>query len=293
MMPQERLDDQVQARKQSVIRRARTSRLVRPCHQSLAGVVCNRFYELILSTGCPFNCHYCYLQLAQGGAHGPVQFTNPWPEVERQLEQIPGGVFSSGEWADSLATHPPLLRPAIAYFRRQQDKFLFLTTKSADLSPLLDMEPTPQVWVSFSLNAVPAWERFEHRTPHPYERLAAAQTLQEAGWRVRVRLDPIIQEIGVEHYRDIAERLRRLGPERVTVGTLRKLPGLSHWPKGTPLEAHYTSPSGVKLYLPPVRADIYRRLADWLGFRPGLCRETHEVWQRLGWELTDCNCTAG
>lgn len=276
-----------------VVRKARKSSLVRPCHQSLAGVVCNRFYELLLSSGCPFNCHYCYLQLTHGGDHGPVQFTNPWPEVEKQLDRIPGGVFSSGEWADSLATHPPLLSPAIAYFRRQQDKFLFLTTKSANLSPLLDMEPTAQVWVSFSLNAVPAWERFEHRTPHPYERLEAAQTLQEAGWRVRVRLDPIIQEIGLEHYRDIVERLRRLGPERVTAGTLRKLPGLPHWPKKPSPEGHYTAPNGVNHYPAPLRADIYRRLADWLGFRPGLCRETHDLWERLGWEVTDCNCTAG
>lgn len=152
----EKLDRQTQTQKNGVSGPKSTS-LVRPCDQSREGVVCNRFYELILSTGCPFQCRYCYLQLTQGGEHAPVQVTHPWPEVERRLEQITAGVFSTGEWADSLATHPPLLRPAIAYFRRQSEKFLFLTTKSADVSLILDLEPPPQVWVSFSCLDLLAW----------------------------------------------------------------------------------------------------------------------------------------
>lgn len=287
----ERLDSQTQAQKHGASGPESAS-LVRPCDQSMEGVVCNRFYKLILSTGCPFHCQYCYLQLTQGGDHAPVQATNPWPEVEWQLDQITAGVFSTGEGADSLATHPPLLRPAIAYFRRQPEKFLFLTTKSADVSLFLDLEPTPQVWVSFSINAVAAWERFESHTPHPYERLAAARALQEAGWRVRVRIDPIIAEIGVDHYRDIAQKVSLLAPERVTVGTLRKLPGLFSGKRASAVR-HLTSPSGVRFYQETMRTEIYRRLADWLGFQPALCRETYELWERLGWEPIACNCTAG
>lgn len=289
----ERLDNQTQAQKNGVTRRGpKRSRLVRPCDQSMEGVVCNRFYELILSTGCPFHCRYCYLKLTQGGDHAPVQVTNPWPEVERQLDQITTGVFSTGEWADSLTTHPPLLRPAIVYFRRQSEKFLFLTTKSADVSLFLDPEPTPQVWVSFSINAVAAWERFESHTPYPYRRLAAARALQEAGWRVRVRIDPIIAEIGIDHYQNIAQKMSLLALERVTVGTLRKLPGLFFGKRASSVR-HHTSPSGVRFYQETMRADIYRRLADWLGFQPALCRETFELWERLGWGPIDSNCTAG
>ena len=288
----EKLDSQAQAQKHGGSRGLESTSLVRPCDQSNEGVVCNRFYELILSTGCPFHCRYCYLQLTQGGDHAPVQVTHPWPEVERQLEQITAGVFSTGEWADSLATHPPLLKPTIAYFRQQTEKFLFLTTKSADVEFLLEMEPTPQVWVSFSINAAAAWEQFESHTPHPYRRLAAASALKEAGWRVRVRIDPIIAEVGMDHYRDIVQKVSRLEPERVTVGTLRKLPGFFSG-KRTSLVRHHTSPSGVRFYPEPMRAEIYKRMADWLGFQPALCRETYELWERLAWGPIACNCTAG
>ena len=177
-------------------------------------------------------------------------------------------------------------------FSRQPEKFLFLTTKSADVSLFLDLEPTPQVWVSFSINAAAAWERFESHTPHPYERLAAARALQEAGWRVRVRIDPIIAEIGMNHYQDITQKVSRLAPERVTVGTLRKLPGLFSG-KSAAAVRHHTSPSGVRFYRESMRAKIYRRMADWLGFQPALCRETYELWERLAWEPIACNCTAG
>ena len=126
----------------AVIARPRKSGFIRPFDGTATGLVCNRFYQLILSNGCPFACQYCYLRLTLGKYKGPVVFTNPWPEVERQLEKIPAGVFSTGELADSLAITPPLLKPAIEYFRRQRDKFLFLTTKSTNIKGLLGIRPT-------------------------------------------------------------------------------------------------------------------------------------------------------
>ena len=133
-----------------VISRPRKSVFIRR-FDGTEGLVCNQFYQLILSNGCPFNCQYCYLRLILGGNKSPLVFTNPWSEVERQLEKIPTGVFSTGELADSLAITPPLLRPAIEYFRRQTHKFLFLTTKSTNIKLLMGIRPTPQVWISVQI----------------------------------------------------------------------------------------------------------------------------------------------
>ena len=274
----------------NVLQRDRKSPFVRFLNHTSPGIVCNQFYELRLSNGCPFNCQYCYLKLDLRGDTGPVIFTNPWEQVERSLDQVSAGVFSTGEMADSLAITPPLLRPALTYFRRQKDKFLFLTTKSDNVSALLALEPTPQVWISFSINAVKAWERFEANTPHPYRRLAAARALKDAGWRVRVRIDPMIAEIGLDHYRDTARRVNLLAPERVTLGTLRRLPGLFGADDAAP-PGLLKSPTGVRWYPVPLRAQIYSRMADWLGFQPALCRETNELWEHLGWQPNGCNCT--
>jgi len=255
------------------------------------GLVCNRFYRLILSNGCPFNCQYCYLRLVFGGHKGPVLFTNPWPQVQRQLENIPAGVFSTGDLADSLAITPPLLRPAIEYFRQQRDRFLFLTTKSTNIKLLLGMRPTPQVWISFSVNTIKTWELFEKNTPHPDERLAAAWRLKEAGWRVRVRIDPVIPEVGMGHYREVARQVSALAPERVTVGVLKHFSRLPRGQGQGPQRQLAQSPNGIKRYPLPLKARIFDSLAQWLGFQPAICRETPSLWEELGWETNGCNCT--
>ena len=279
-----------QAQDAVVIARPRKSGFIRR-FDGTDGLVCNRFYRLILSNGCPFSCQYCYLRLIFGDNRGPVVFTNPWLEVERHLEKIPTGVFSTGDLADSLAVTPPLLQPAIEYFRRQRDKFLFLTTKSTNIKLLLGMRPTSQVWISFSVNAVRTWELFEKNTPHPDERLAAARRLKEAGWRVRVRIDPIIPEVGLHHCRKIAEKVSALAPERVTVGVLKHFPRLSRCQQERPRKQLAESRNGIKRYPSHVKARIFDSLAEWLGFQPAICRETPGLWEELGWKANGCNCT--
>ncbi len=276
----------------AVIARPRKSGFIRR-FDGTAGLVCNQFYQLILSNGCPYNCRYCYLRLTLGGNKGPVVFTNPWMEVQRQLEKIPAGVFSTGELADSLAVTPPLLKPAIEYFRRQKDKFLFLTTKSTNIKLLLGLTPTSQVWITFSLNAVKTWELFEKNTPHPDERLAAAWRLKEAGWRVRIRIDPIIAEVGIDHYREMARKVSALAPERVTVGVLKHFPRLPRCRQDGPWRQLVESPNGINRYPSTIKARIFNNLAEWLGFQPAICRETVGLWEEMGWKANGCNCTTG
>ncbi|MHB9074487.1 MAG: SPL family radical SAM protein [Desulfobaccales bacterium] len=275
-----------------VIARPRKSGFIRQ-FDGTGGLVCNKFYQFILANGCPFSCQYCYLRLTLGGNRGPVVFTNPWLDVERQLEKFPIGVFSTGELADSLAVAPPLLKPAIEYFRRQRDKFLFLTTKSTNIEVLLGMRPTPQVWISFSVNAVKTWELFEKNTPHPDERLAAARRLKEAGWRVRIRIDPVIPEAGIGHYREVAQKVSTLAPERVTVGVLKHFPRLPRGRLEGPWKRLAESPNGIKRYPLHLKVSIFNSLAEWLGFQPAICRETPALWEELGWKTNGCNCTPG
>jgi spore photoproduct lyase len=274
-----------------VIARARKSGFIRPFDGPAAGLVCQRFYRLILSNGCPYDCQYCYLRLTLGRHKGPVVFTNPWPEVERQLAKIPAGVFSTGDLADSLAVAPPLLKPAVAYFRRQTAKFLFLTTKSANLELLLGMKPTPQVWISFSVNAIKTWELFEAQTPHPEARLAAAGRLQAAGWRVRIRIDPVIPEVGLGHYHEIIRQVRALAPERVTLGLLKHFPRRPRGRGAGPGCQLAAAPGGLQRYPAPLKARVFNALAAWLGYQPALCRETPQLWEALGWQPRGCNCT--
>jgi spore photoproduct lyase len=212
--------------------------------------------------------------------------------VRKELEAVGDGVFSTGELADSLAVVPPLLRSAVDYFRGQPGKYLLLTTKSCNVSFFKDLEPTRQVIVSFSVNAPDVAARYEKLAPPPLgARLKAAAKLLEWGWRVRIRLDPVVWEGDSPSYRRICREIAAVQPERVTVGTLRQYPGLFRFAPCAPRQNLHKAADGRMRYPVSVRLHAYRRIAEWLGFQPALCKETDDVWQALGWTFYGCNCT--
>ncbi|NPV71172.1 MAG: radical SAM protein [Firmicutes bacterium] len=179
------------------LQRERKSRFVKLFDKTPAGVNCPHFHELVLSNGCPYDCTYCYLRLTFRGNKAPVLFNNGWEQVKSELDAAPGGVFSTGELADSLAVTPPLLDSAIDYFAGQTNKYLLLVTKSTNTRVLTQRDPSPQIIVSFSVNSTAASALYEPLCPSREERLLEAAKLRDLGWRVRIRLDPIIEEAGI------------------------------------------------------------------------------------------------
>lgn len=276
-----------------VIRRERKSPFVRLFDKTPPDVLCPHFYELILSNGCPFNCSYCYLQLTFRGQTQPTLFCNPWPTVQRELDSLSSGIFSTGELADSLAIVPPLLEAALEYFPKQSKKYLLLLTKSTNIEFLLDRHPNPQVIVSFSLNASPISKEFEKGAPNPDRRLKAARELKRMGWRVRIRLDPIILENGIGVYENICRKIADLEPELVTIGTLRQYPGLYRFARFAPRKGLHRAGDGRMRYPHTARVKTYKQIQKWLGFQPALCKETKDMWKTLGWRFQGCNCTNG
>lgn len=156
---------------------------------------------------------------------------------------------------------------------------------------LLGRNPSPQIIISFSVNAPDAARLFEKGCPSPRARLQEARRLVDRGWRVRIRLDPVVYEIGLDKYRDVCFLIRDLHPERVTVGTLRQYPGLHFFAPQAPRRGLTRAGDGRLRYAPAVRTQTYTQLAEWLGFQPALCKETVELWEALGWEFSGCNCT--
>ena len=274
-----------------VVVRERKSSFVKLFDKTPPSVLCPHFYELILSNGCPFDCDYCYLRLTFRGKSYPTIFDNEWKEVRKTLDASPPGVYNTGELADSLAICPPLLENALDYFATQHRKFLLLVTKSTNTGILRDRCPSSQVIISFSINSSGAARTYETEAPAPEKRLRAASELKAKGWRVRIRLDPIILESGLEEYRDICHEIQNLDPERVTIGSLRQYPGLHNFSRTAPRRGLMKAPDGRLRYSVKTRVACYETIAEWLGSQPALCKETYEVWANLGWHFSDCNCT--
>lgn len=167
---------------------------------------------------CIYDCRYCFLQGMYRSAHYVV-FINyedyQW-EIEERLRSIPESIpgrpvwFFSGYDCDSLALEPVTRFAAsfVPFFARFPAAFLELRTKSTQIRSLLEMEAPPNVIVAFSFTPEEVRASVEHLTPAVDRRIRAMEKLQERGWRLGLRFDPLIYGEGFrEQYRRLYEQV--------------------------------------------------------------------------------------
>jgi spore photoproduct lyase len=237
-------------------------------------------------------------------------------EVRCFLRRGRAWLLSAGESSDSLAldhvTH--LARDLVPLFARQDEGMLFpkeekhkllFVTKSVNVQGLFEVNERAHVVVSFSLNAPEVSARYEHGAPHPYERLKAAVQCQQAGYEVRIRIDPIVPLEGWrEMYGPLLERIALemdVKGLRFTLGTIRHNPGLRECARDRGREwqvfnpAHSHEGSDLRYRLPvTLRREVYSWFLKRLPAEASvaLCKETEEIWEELGLDARNprCNC---
>jgi spore photoproduct lyase len=194
----------------------------------------------------------------------------------------------------------PLTAQLVELFRAEAEAkgrrhALLLVTKGGlrECQPFLGLAPCRNVIVSFSVNS-PEAARDHERGAAPVEgRLEAARQLKSTGWRVRMRIDPML--LGYD-YAWLIEQVRALGPERVTIGTLRAEPNLPKFVENGLFDALEppTGKKGLARYPREQRLALYRQAIEALrGTCPiGLCEETPDIWDALGLDKAakSCNC---
>lgn len=286
-------------------------------------VVCPHFHELAVTYGCPYDCAYCYLKgtfrfFQQDNGRIPVRVKRKH-QVERAIRtflqasamgQIPPTILNTGELADSLCTEnnavygKPLSKFLMNYFVGTKHKILFLS-KGTNIKNFLENEWQKNTVLSWSLNAYPVAERWEKLAPHPKDRIEAVREVSEAGYEVRIRIDPMIAVEGYEKHYEILMRdlLEALTPSRITLGCLRGLVSTiaravdkswirylvekSSWGRKPPAETRF------RLY-----ANIIDHLREkgYEDIEVGLCKDTLEIWRMLkqnyglDYRTIKCNC---
>jgi spore photoproduct lyase len=310
----ERGMDKLQEERNVLLLRDRKSPFIEQFQHPLGR--CAKFYKLTAYNNCNFWCEYCYLYLTFRACPVSTHFVNydkMFKDIEKFDRQcIPDAlrVLNLGELGDPLAVDDitGLSEQLVPFMPKHapRTKLLFLT-KGDCIRNLLEMVHGGQTIVSFSINTDQVWRHLEHRTPSPTDRLKAARMVKDAGYEVRLRVDPVVRYSTWEKdYCRLTEMIfDHVEPSRITIGEYRPAEGLSshiktRFPESSLLKVNGSliAEEGKLRYPPEYRIEMFRAIAD--GIRRyskkvqiALCKETPQVWKAVGLEGTGlhCNCT--
>ena len=155
----------------------------------------NYYFSHMLN--CVYDCRYCFLQgMYSSGNY--VVFINTedfFADMDQVTHEHEGPVwFFSGYDCDSLALDPVtgFVADCLTHFESRPQAHLELRTKSTQIRPLLKRSSIPNVVVAYSLSPQPIVAAEEHGTPSLAKRLQALKTLQDAGWKIGLRFDPLL-----------------------------------------------------------------------------------------------------
>jgi spore photoproduct lyase len=293
-------------------------------------MICPHFTRLKLgSNSCPFSCDWCYLKLTYRAQFPYITVRSEYPKIMKQIRKRTSKakspvLLNSGELADSMALEH--LTGAAKYFipriGRMENARLFMLTKAYRVNPLIKLKHQGNTIVAWSINAPEVTKRFELRTPSLKKRLIAARRVQEAGYPVRIRLDPIVPIPGWKksYKKTVQEIFDQVSPERITLGTLRFEEGFynirnSIFTTGEDLPRYLNK---MKPMFPPKifpgsnkpkkgkysftdtkRIKIFdfviNEIQKCSSCDIALCKESAEVWDELGLDLhqVKCVCQSG
>jgi spore photoproduct lyase len=273
------------------------------CPAGTGGLVCCNYLVVSLGSNCPMDCRYCFLQSYLRNNPAVKIYTNPedgLAEVDAVLRRHPERQFrvGTGELVDSLALDPltGATRLLVPFFAARSNGILELKTKTANIDNLLDLDANGRVVVSWTITPAEIVAREEPGTAPLEARLAAAERIQRAGYKVGLHLDPLVEYPGWEEgYADVVARLAaRLDPRRVawiSLGSLRLTPQLKAAVRARGssrlLAAELVAGADGKLRLwHGLRVKMYRtlvrQLRRWSELPPlYLCMETAAVWRQV------------
>jgi spore photoproduct lyase len=273
-------------------------------------IVCPHFLELKWATGCPYNCSWCYLKgtlrFSPRRARPDVKDFNKVAEhVRTFLQEVEWceELLNSGEIADSLMwekTEAPFSKSIVPLFSAQRRHRVLLVSKSNNIHHLLANEYQDCAVTSFSFNADVVAQRFERGAPTVGQRIEAARKLSQAGYEVRIRIDPMIPVPRWErHYQELIDQMfSAFTPARVTLGSLRGLQSTINGASDRSWVKYLSDRSNWGRRIDRnIRFWMYQKVIEYLKQRyeyteVGLCKETLEIWHRLGMDYRKikCNC---
>jgi len=162
------------------------------------GIGAKKNYYFSHMLNCLYDCRYCFLQGMYQSANY-VLFIN-YEDYQQEIKNIcttsPNEAihFFSGYDCDSLAFEPVTNFAAqfLPIFSETPNAWLELRTKSTQIRSLLNSQAFERCIVAFSLSPNEIANKVEAKAPNLNKRLAAMVKLQQQGWQLGLRFDPLI-----------------------------------------------------------------------------------------------------
>ena len=162
------------------------------------GIGSQRNFYFSHMMNCIYDCRYCFLQGMYPSANYVlfVNYQDYQDEIRQVAAQYPDEEchFFSGYDCDSLAWEPvtQFANIFLDSFADLPNALMEIRTKSTQVRSLLERPPIPQAVIAFSLSPDTQIAQQESRTPHLAKRLRALVQLQQAGWKIGLRFDPVV-----------------------------------------------------------------------------------------------------
>jgi spore photoproduct lyase len=190
----------------------------------------NYYFSHMLN--CLYDCRYCFLQGMYRSAHHVlyVNYEDFGTDIDAILDKAGDEPcwFFSGYDCDSLALEPvsAFMQHFLPFFAARPAAHLEVRTKSTQIRSLLKHTAIPNAVVAFSFTPAEIHASLEHRVPAIERRLEAMQTLQQAGWLLGLRFDPLVYQDNYQqqYARLFAQVFSRLDTDRlhsISLGTFR------------------------------------------------------------------------
>ncbi|MBM3133816.1 MAG: hypothetical protein FJZ89_00700 [Chloroflexi bacterium] len=285
------------------------------------GMVCAGFWKFTPETECLYSCHYCYLTLTMR----MIPYLRVASNLEKGLDEMEQvlraealqgrrAMFNIGELADGRLLDPitGLSLHLLPVLDRYENGMLHVLTKSGSSTIgnyLVNSHlARGRVIHVASVNPQTIVDLTEDDTAPVADRLAALGELQRAGYRIRLRIDPIfdLRDFGrseTEAFRVYTELVEQIGeycwPEMITLGSYRPNPQLlpllrRRYPHSPVLQVA-THREGAKRRTTN-REVFYRHIGEVIqqrlpGVHVALCKETVAVWERSGLSVKPLQCS--
>jgi spore photoproduct lyase len=181
------------------------------------------FYYNTLILNCIYNCDYCFLQ-GMFPSGNIVIFVNQedfFAETEKVLQEKSMYLCISYE-TDLLAFEKitGFTEDWISFAKDKPNLKIEIRTKSLAFSRIAHLQPNPNIILAYTISPEEIIKAYEKKTPTLNRRLESIQKAIEAGWSVRVCIDPIL---AVSNWKELYQGLLETIFEKISFDKIADL----------------------------------------------------------------------